>query len=100
MFFFWCCTFFSFLLCSIFLVFVVEYIFSLIDAPTRIGEFPKTSFNSKKQSAAMNKDVETVSEIFRRLEPELVEKLYQKYKWDFVLFDYSHEEFFNRTGMK
>ena len=48
----------------------------------------------------MNKDVETVSEIFRRLEPELVEKLYQKYKWDFVLFDYSHEEFFNRTGMK
>ena len=78
----------------------VEYIFSLIDAPTRIGEFPKTSFNSKKQSAAMNKDVETVSEIFRRLEPELVEKLYQKYKWDFVLFDYSHEEFFNRTGIK
>jgi len=26
----------------------VEYIFSLIDAPARIGEFPKTSFNSKK----------------------------------------------------
>ena len=71
----------------------VELIFSMIDAPDRIGQFPKTSFNSKKQSAAQNKDIETVSELFRRLDVDLVEKLYQKYKWDFLLFGYDYQNF-------
>jgi len=79
-----------------------EFIMASIDAPSRIGQFPSKNFHSTHGEPDVKKktDVEKVSEIFRRLEPSLVQKLYKRYQNDFILFDYSYEEFLGEKNSK
>ena len=79
-----------------------EFIMASIDAPSRIGPFPSKNFHSTHGEPDVKKktDIEKVSEIFRRLEPSLVQKLYKRYKNDFILFDYSYEEFLGEKNSK
>ena len=76
-----------------------EFIMKKLNAPKRIGAFPISSFHStsKKIAGKVEKGEKNPhAEVFRKIDPDLVMKVYKKYYYDFLLFDYSVENYLNK----
>ena len=65
-----------------------DFIMEKINAPARIGTFPKTNHHSTGKN-----DVDKVAEVFRKYDKEFVMSLYEKFRVDFELFGYDIDGF-------
>ena len=60
-----------------------DFIMEKINAPARIGTFPKINHHSTGKN-----DMDRIAEVFRKYDRKFVMRLYEKFRVDFELFGY------------